>query len=59
MPATVPECHAVIQSLALEIGQLRVQVASGACHRRVRLLGNSISDAAASILGPSHCRKMT
>jgi transposase len=26
MPATVPECHEVIQSLALEIGQLREQM---------------------------------
>jgi transposase len=27
MPATVPECHVVIQSLALEVGQLREQMA--------------------------------
>ena len=27
MPATVPECHAVIESLALEVGQLREQMA--------------------------------
>ena len=27
MPATVPECHAVIQALALEVGQLREQMA--------------------------------
>lgn len=27
MPATVAECHEVIQSLALEIGQLREQLA--------------------------------
>ena len=27
MPATVPECHAVIQALALEVGQVREQMA--------------------------------
>jgi hypothetical protein len=27
MPATVAECHAVIQALALEVGQLREQTA--------------------------------
>ena len=27
MPATVPECHTVIQALALEVGQLREQMA--------------------------------
>ena len=27
MPATVPECHAVIEALVLEVGQLRDQMA--------------------------------